>query len=129
MPRHSLFLLMSRQSLVTHQPLTLVNLALSCSSSQVGDRSSWVVDSGASDHMTFDDRDFVEKTPPQCMCVANANGVLSSVTGAGTVNLSLTLSLTHCLLLSSLSHKLLSVSQVTTALNCVVLMYSMFCLL
>jgi hypothetical protein len=31
-----------------------------CSSSQVGDRSSWVVDSEASDHMTFDDRDFAE---------------------------------------------------------------------
>jgi hypothetical protein len=100
-----------------------------CSSSQVGDRSSWVVNSGASDHMTFDDRDFTEKTPPQCTCVANANGVLSPVTGAGTVNLSPTLSQTNCLIVPSLSHKLLSMSQVTTALNCVVLMYSMFCLL
>jgi hypothetical protein len=79
--------------------------------------------------MTFDDRDFAEKTPPQRTCVANANGVLSPVTGAGTVTLSPTLSLTHCLLVPSLSHKLLSVSQVTTSLNCVVLMYSMFCLL
>jgi len=41
-----------------------------CSSSPVGDESSWVVDSGASDHMTFDDRDFAEKIPPQRTCVA-----------------------------------------------------------
>jgi hypothetical protein len=79
--------------------------------------------------MTFEATDFVEISQPRRTCIANTNGVLSPVTGAGTVNLSPTLSLTHCLLVPSLSHKLLFVSQVTTALNCVVLMYSTFCLL
>jgi hypothetical protein len=48
---------------------------------------------------------------------------------AGTVILSPSLSLSHTLLVSSLSHKLMSVSQVTVDLNCVVLIYSTFCLL
>jgi hypothetical protein len=100
-----------------------------CGSSQEGDQKSWVVDSGATDHMTFDETDFSKKSPPRRTCIANANGVLSPVTGAGTVDLSPTLSLTHTLLVPSLSHKLLSVSQVTEALNCVVLMYATFCLL
>jgi len=95
-----------------------------CSSSRNDDSKAWVIDSGASDHMTFDPTDFTEKSQPQRTCIANANGVLSSVTRADTVNLSPTLSLTHTLLVPSLSHKLLSVSQVTTSLNCVVLMYS-----
>jgi hypothetical protein len=100
-----------------------------CSSSRDGDSKSWVVDYGASDHMTFEATDFVQTSQPRQTCIANANGVLSPITGAGTVNLSQTLSLTHCLLVPSLSHKLMSVSQVTTALNCVVLIYSTFCML
>lgn len=100
-----------------------------CSSSRDDDNGLWVVDSGASDHMTFDATDFVQTSQPRRMCIANANGGLSPVTGAGTVNLSPTLSLTHCLLVPSLSHKLLYVSQITTTMNCVVLMYSTFCLL
>ena len=43
--------------------------------------------------------------------------------------LSSSLSLNHTLFIPSLSNKLLSVSQVTTDLNCVVLMYLTFCLL
>lgn len=42
--------------------------------------------------------------------------------------LSPTLSLSDTLLVPSLSHKLLSVSQIIKDLNCVVLIYSMFCL-
>lgn len=50
------------------------------------------------------------------------------VIGAGTVMLSLALPLSDTLLVPSLSHKLLSVCQITKDLNCVVLTYSMFCL-
>lgn len=82
---------------------------------------SWVVDSATSDHMTFDATDFAQTSQPRRTCIANTNGVLSLVTGVGTINLSPTLSLTYCLLVPSLSHKLLSVSRITTTLNCVVL--------
>ncbi|KAJ8632465.1 hypothetical protein MRB53_025801 [Persea americana] len=93
------------------------------------DDSMWIIDSGATDHMTFDSHDFSHITQPRRTHTANANGVQYPVTGAGTVALSSSLSLNHTLLVPSLSNKLLSVSQVTTDLNCVVLMYPTFCLL
>ena len=47
----------------------------------------------------------------------------------GSLSLSPQLNLKKCLYIPSLSYKLLSVSQVTRELDCVVLMYSQFCLL
>lgn len=92
-------------------------------------RGAWLLDSGATDHMTFDHTDFSHRSPPRRTSIANANGVVSPVIGAGSVTLSPSLHLHNTLLVPSLSHKLLSVSQVTTDLNCVVLIYSDFCLL
>ena len=89
----------------------------------------WIIDSGATDRMNFDPHHFSHITQPRRTCIANANGVQYPITGAGTVALSFPLSLNHTLLVPSLSNKLLSVSQVTTDLNCVVLMYPTFCLL
>ena len=79
--------------------------------------------------MTFDPNDFSNTTPPRRTFIANANGATYPVTRAGTVPLSPSLSLAHTLLVPSLSNKLMSVSQVTKELNCVVLIYSTFCLL
>ena len=59
----------------------------------------------------------------------NANGTISSVQGAETVMLSPTLSLSNTLFVSSISHKLLSTSQLTKDLNCTILMYHDFCLI
>ena len=93
------------------------------------DYSGWVVDSGATDHMTFCSADFVKITRPRRTNIANANGVTYPVTGAGTVTLSPSLTLSNTLLVPSLSNKLMSVGQVTKELNCVALMYPTFCLL
>ena len=79
--------------------------------------------------MTFDPSDFSHTTQPQRVCIANANGVAYPITGAGTVPISPSLSLTHTLLVPYLSNKLMSASQVTEELNCVVLIYPAFCLL
>ena len=79
--------------------------------------------------MTFATTDFTMTSPLRCTSVANANGVVSPITGAGSVYLSHSLQLSNTLLVPSLSHKLLSVSQVTIELNCVVLMYPTFCIL
>ena len=98
-------------------------------SSNSHEESAWIIDSGATDHMTFDPNDFSHMTQPRKTCIANANGITYSVTGAGTVPLSPSLSLSHTLLVPSLSNKLMSVSQVTEELNCVVLIYPTFCLL
>ncbi|MCI05785.1 hypothetical protein A2U01_0026838, partial [Trifolium medium] len=72
------------------------------------DASAWIIDSGATDHMTFDPMDFSHSTPPRRTCIANANGVAYPVTGAGTVPLSPSLSLSHTLLVPTLSNKLMS---------------------
>ncbi|CAL2226894.1 unnamed protein product [Prunus armeniaca] len=39
------------------------------------DSRSWIIDSGATDHMTFDPDDFLNTTQPRRTCIANANGV------------------------------------------------------
>ena len=79
--------------------------------------------------MTFAATDFTTTFPPRRISVANANGVASPVTRVGSVYLSPSLQLLNTLLVPSLSHKLLSVSQVTIELHCVVLMYPTFCIL
>ncbi|KAJ8619667.1 hypothetical protein MRB53_028196 [Persea americana] len=106
------------------------NLGCVCFSSP-GDveRGGWLLDSGATDHMTFDAKDFTQNSLPRRTNIANANGIISPVTGACTVTLTPTLQLPNTLLVPSLSHKLLSVSQVTSELNCIVIMYPDFCLL
>ncbi|CAL2226929.1 unnamed protein product [Prunus armeniaca] len=90
---------------------------------------SWIIDSGATDHMTFDPDDFLNTTQPRRTCIANVNGVTYPVIGVGTVALSSSLTLSNTLLVPSLSTKLLSVSQLTEQLNCCVLIYPSSCLL
>ena len=80
-------------------------------SSTHNDDDNWILDSRATDHMTFDSNDFSHTTPPRQSHVANANGVTYPVIGAGTMTLSPFLSLSHTLLVPYLSNKLMSVSQ------------------
>jgi len=94
-----------------------------------GNRNAWLLDSVTTDHMTFDDTDFTMRSTPRRTCVENANGVVSQVTGVGTVSLTPSLELSHTILIPSLSHKLSSVGQVAEELNCVVRIYSHFCLI
>ena len=70
------------------------------------DSNAWILDSGATDHMTFDAADFSKRSTPRRSSIANANGGLSAVTGAGTVMLSPSLLLSNTLVVPSLSHKL-----------------------
>ncbi|GJR04410.1 hypothetical protein Tco_0527394 [Tanacetum coccineum] len=72
----------------------------------VGD---WIIDSGASDHMTFCEKDLINHTVPRQTEIFNANGISYPVTGGGIVSLSPTMMLTNTLLVLSLSTKLLSV--------------------
>ena len=51
------------------------------------------------------------------------------VEDGGTIEISLTLKLSNCIYVPSLSHKLLSISHVTKELNCSVLMKPTFCIL
>ncbi|XP_073265014.1 uncharacterized protein [Populus alba] len=110
-----------RAATVTAEPqLSLIPMADSSTSKATGnygqsfyssshqDESEWIIDSGATDHMTFDPADFSHTTQPQRTCIANANGVAYPIMGAGTVSLSPSLTLSHTLLIPSLSNKLMS---------------------
>ena len=108
----------------------LGNCGCACyTSTNDGYCGAWLLDFGTTDHMMFTATDFTTTSLPRHTNIANANGVTSPVTGAGTVTLSPTLKLHNTLLVPSLSHKLLSMSQVTSDLNCIVLTYPTFCLL
>ncbi|KAM1760876.1 hypothetical protein ACFX12_003710 [Malus domestica] len=90
--------------------------------------TGWILDSGATDHMTYDKNMFQCMTTSHREYIATANGTRAPVIGAGTVYLTASLLLHRCLLVPSLSHHLLFIPQVTEQLDCVVLMYLSFCL-
>jgi len=79
--------------------------------------------------MTHDPNDFDSLSTPIITHIETANGELVAVQGGGSIVFSEKLKLKNCLYFSALSSKLLSLSQVTKELNCVVLMFSNFCIL
>ncbi|KAK4412547.1 hypothetical protein Salat_2901800 [Sesamum alatum] len=50
----------------------------------VGTNDAWLLDSGATDHMSFNPTDFSNSKPPRRKFITNANDILYPVTGAGT---------------------------------------------
>ena len=97
----------------TKIPNGLSNTGCGLYYSEQGTSTDWIIDSGATDHMTFDKKDLVVFTQPKWTCIANANGVTYHFTRAGKFALSLSFSLPNTLLVPSLSNKLLSVGQPT----------------
>jgi hypothetical protein len=89
----------------------------------------WVVDSGATDHMTYSSSDLVNLKQPRKNGILNANGIAYPVQGAGDVSFSHSLTLKNTLLVPSLATKLISVGQITEELNCIVLMFSDHCVM
>ena len=81
----------------------------------------WVVDSGASDHMTGDTNLLTRFQPcKQNWMVRIADGSLSKVAEIGLVAVSTNLTLNSVLLVPNLDCNLLSVSKLSTDHNCVV---------
>ncbi|CAL2271104.1 unnamed protein product [Prunus armeniaca] len=91
--------------------------------------TGWIIDSGATDHMTYNSTLFSTTLPPHRDHVLTANNVTAPVTGASSILLTHALPLDKVLLVPSLSSNLLSVPKVTEQLNCIVLMYLSFILL
>ncbi|BFG37702.1 hypothetical protein CerSpe_239760 [Prunus speciosa] len=90
-------------------------------------KHTWVIDTGATDHMTFDPGQIISHTPFSQSVVSNANGTPSPVIGEGSLSLSDSLTLDSVLIVPSLHHNLLSVAQITTALNCTVTFWPTHC--
>ncbi|CAL2249190.1 unnamed protein product [Prunus armeniaca] len=87
----------------------------------------WVIDTGVTDHMTFDPGQITSHTPSSQSVVSNVNGTPSSIIGEGSLSLSDSLTLDSVLIVSSLHHNLLSVAQITTALNCTEIFWPTHC--
>ena len=89
--------------------------------------STWIIDSGATDHMTFDSRQVSPVRPSSQKFVSTANGNTTPVIGEGSLTLTDTLNLDYVLVVLSLNYNLLSVSQITAALSCIVIFWPEFC--
>lgn len=80
---------------------------------------SWIVDSGASDHMTGNSSLFSSLLPCKTLLhVKIADGTMAKVSGIGTVKISSNLNLLNVLYVPSLSCNLLSISKLTQDNQC-----------
>ena len=88
--------------------------------------NTWIIDSGASDHMTYDKSYFNELSPPPVSYVTNANGEAFPVLGQGSVHITPSLQLHNVLYVPDLSHHLISVPQLNIESKCFVTFYPMY---
>ena len=89
--------------------------------------NAWIIDSGATDHMTFDSRQVSPLKSSSQNSVSTANGTSIPIIGEGSLSLTNTLNLDSILVVPSLNYNLLSVSQITTTLFCVIIFWLEFC--
>ena len=89
--------------------------------------SAWIIDSGATDHMTFDSRHVSPLKSSSQNSVSTANGTSILIIGEGSLSLTNTLNLDSVLVVPSLNNNLLLVSQITTTLFCIVIFWPEFC--
>ncbi|KAM7509193.1 hypothetical protein LguiA_019646 [Lonicera macranthoides] len=121
------------------QAHSLGNSDSSCSIAQSGNKftatiacikfhSNWILDSGATDHMTGISEFFSSDT----LCAGNqkvkiANGSFAAVAGKGTIIVSPSLTLKDVLHVPNLSYNLISVSKLALDLNCQVNFWASHC--
>ncbi|CAL2267950.1 unnamed protein product [Prunus armeniaca] len=74
-------------------------------------KSAWIIDSGSTDHMTFNLGQLISRKSSTPSVVSNANGTPSLVVGEGSLSLSTSLQLNSVFLVPSLDHNLLTSSQ------------------
>ncbi|RVW20455.1 Retrovirus-related Pol polyprotein from transposon RE1 [Vitis vinifera] len=91
-------------------------------------KKPWIVDSGASDHMTGDATIFdTYSSCPNNLTVRIADGSLSKVAGTGSVVLSRDLTLNSVFLVPNLDCNLLSISKLTKEKRCITNFSSTHC--
>jgi len=88
----------------------------------------WIIDLGATDHMTCDPHKF-NNFSPNCSktAIINANGISSPIEGVGTISLSPSLSIFDVLFVPTLNCNLLFVSKLTKSHYCDALFYPTHC--
>jgi hypothetical protein len=89
---------------------------------------TWIIDSGASDHMTYDKSYFTHLSAPLVSSVTNANGEAFPVLGKGSIRVTPSLELHNVLYVPALSHHLISVPQLNSQSKCSVTFFPMYAL-
>ena len=84
-------------------------------------KSAWIIDSGATNHMTFDSRQVSPLRHSSQKNVSTTNGNTTPVIGGGSLTLTDTLNLDFVLIVPSLNYNFLSVSQIIATLSCIVI--------
>ena len=79
--------------------------------------------------MTFDSRQVSLLRPSSQKIVSTANGNTIPIIGEGSLTLTNTLNLDSVLVVPSLDYNLLSVSQITAVLSCIVIFWPEFCVI
>ena len=108
---------MGDNSIVGAVAAASTNLCVSDSIPGTGS-NTWIIDTGASDHMTYDAKFFDElSSNTRDPYITSANGLPSPITGEGTISLTPTLSLSRALLVPNIHCNLLSVGRLLDTLN------------
>ncbi|KAI5346640.1 hypothetical protein L3X38_014519 [Prunus dulcis] len=90
--------------------------------------NTWIIDTGASDHMTYDAKFFDElSSNTRDSYITNVNGLPSPITSEGTISLTPTLPLSRALLVPNIHCNLLSVDRLLDTLNASATFYPTHC--
>ena len=96
----------------------------------ISSSSTWVIDSGATDHMTGNSSLFSAfQSHPSTSTVTLADGSTSCVLGSGTIHPTPLIPLTSVMSLPQFSFNLISVSKLTCTLNCSISFFHDHCLI
>ncbi|CAL9017436.1 unnamed protein product [Prunus brigantina] len=118
---------MGDNSIVGAVAAASTNLCVSDSIPGTGS-NTWIIDTGASDHMTYDAKFFDElSSNTRDPYITSANGLPSPITGEGTISLTLTLSLSRALLVPNIHCNLLYVGRLLDTLNASATFYPTHC--
>ncbi|CAL9012439.1 unnamed protein product [Prunus brigantina] len=118
---------MGDNSIVGAVATASTNLCVSDSIPGTGS-NTWIIDTGASDHMTYDAKFFDElSSNTRDPYITSANGLPSPITGEGTISLTPTLSLSRALLVPNIHCNLLSVGRLLDTLNASATFYPTHC--
>ncbi|KAI5323119.1 hypothetical protein L3X38_032191 [Prunus dulcis] len=108
----------------TRPPALSANLCASNTMPGMGS-NTWIIDTSAFDHMTYDDNMFDELSRnARDPYITSANGLPSPVTGKGTIHLTHSLPLSYALLVPNIRCNLLSVGLLLDTLNASAAFYS-----
>ncbi|XP_059436398.1 uncharacterized protein LOC132169376 [Corylus avellana] len=90
-------------------------------------KHSWIIDTGATDHMVSSPSFFTSITAVVSTCVNLPNGSIAAVTHIGTVKLSENLTLTEVLCVPSFAFNLISASKLIKHLRCCLIFFAGYC--